>query len=144
MVTSSVPSLGFSLIACPISEKLGKNNFNVWSRHVLSAINGVRLGHFLDTATAAMPPQQIALDKTKPVDLLPNLDYDDWFGKDQTIFNYLYSSISKDVQVQVSNYTTVVELWKAIQDMIRNTVSRTSDQHPHGPRHCLQGHVLDC
>jgi hypothetical protein len=35
-------------------------------------------------------------------------------------------------------------LWKAIQDMIRNTVSQTSDQHPHGPRHCLQGHVLDC
>jgi hypothetical protein len=37
-------------------EKLEKNNFNV-SRLVLSAINGARLRHFLNTAMAAMPPQ---------------------------------------------------------------------------------------
>jgi hypothetical protein len=117
MATSSMQSLAFSLIMCPVLEKLGKNNYNMWSRHVLSAINGVRLGHFLDTATAAMPPKEIALDKVKPDELSPNPDYDDWFGKDQMIFNYLYSSISKDVQVQVSSCNTAVELWKSIQDM---------------------------
>jgi hypothetical protein len=144
MATSSVQSLAFSLIACPVLEKLAKNNYNVWSRHVLSAINGARLGHFLDTATAAMPPKQIALDKAKPDELSPNPDYDDWLGKDQTIFNYLHSSVSKDVQVQVSSYNTTAELWKSIQDM---TAAQSRDRvinTPHGPCHHHQGHVLDC
>jgi hypothetical protein len=84
------------------------------SRLVLSAINGARLRHFLNTAMAPMPPQQISLDKTESDDVSPNPDYDDWFGKDQTILNYLYSYDSKDIQVQVSNCTTATGLWKSI------------------------------
>jgi hypothetical protein len=73
------------MITFPILEKLSKNNYNVWSRHVLSAINDARLGHFLDDAMAATPPQQIALDKEKLDELSPNPNYDDWFGRRSSI-----------------------------------------------------------
>jgi hypothetical protein len=64
-----------------------------------------------------MPTKMVAKAADKPEELIPNPDYDEWVGKDQTIFNYLYSSVSKDVQVQVSHFTTSAEIWKVIQDM---------------------------
>jgi hypothetical protein len=61
-----------------------------------------------------MPAKMVAKVADKPEELIPNPDYDEWVGKDQTIFNYLYSSVSKDVQVQVSHCTTSTEIWKVI------------------------------
>ncbi|XP_021308098.1 uncharacterized protein LOC110432303 [Sorghum bicolor] len=117
MASSSIQPTAFSLIGCPVTEKLAKNNYSTWSTHVLSAIRGARLAHFLDAKTAGMPARMVAKAADKPEELISNPDYDEWVGKDQTIFNYLYSSVSKDVQVQVSNCTTSAEMWKVIQDM---------------------------
>jgi len=33
------------------------------------------------------------------------------------VCNYLFASVSRDVQVQVSNCTTSAEIWKSIQEM---------------------------
>jgi len=110
MASSSVPPAAFSLIGCPVTKKLGKNNFTVWSAHVLSALRGARLAHLLDEKTTAAPAKQIAKSVEKPDELSPDPEYDDWIGKDQTVFNYLSASVSRDVQVQVSNCTTSTEI----------------------------------
>lgn len=99
MASSSAPPASYSLIGCPVNEKLAKNNYSVWSTHVLSAIRGARLAHFLDVKTVVMPQPMVAKSAEKPDELTPNLEYDEWVGKDQTIFNYIYSSVSKDIQV---------------------------------------------
>jgi hypothetical protein len=96
---------------------LGKNNFAIWSTHVLSAIRGARLAYLLDEKTAAMPTKDVAKSAEKPDELIPNPEYDEWVGKDQSVFNYLYGSVSKDVQAPVSNCTTSAAIWKAIQEM---------------------------
>jgi hypothetical protein len=99
-----------------VTEKLAKSNYSTWSTHVLSAIHGARLAHFLDIMTAAMPASTVAKSADKPEELVPNPEYEEWVGKDQTIFNYIYSFVSKDIQVQVLSCKTAAEHWKAIQE----------------------------
>lgn len=53
----------------------------------------------------------------KPTHLVPNPDYEAWVAKDQQILNYLLSSISKEILVQVGTCSTTSQLWKVIQDM---------------------------
>jgi len=53
----------------------------------------------------------------KPDELSSNPEYESWYAKDQQIFNYLLSSVSKEVMVQISTCITSAEVWKAIQDM---------------------------
>jgi hypothetical protein len=72
---------------------------------VLSAIRGAQLGHYLDSETAAPPPKKIEKDATKPDELSSNPEYESWYAKDQQIFNYLLSSVSKEVMVQISTCT---------------------------------------
>jgi hypothetical protein len=69
--SSALPAV-FSLIGCPVTEKLGKDNYPLWSLQVLLAIRGAQLGHYLDSETAAPPPKKIVKDATKP-DELPRL-----------------------------------------------------------------------
>jgi histone deacetylase 1/2 len=64
-----------------------------------------------------MPAKEVAKSAEKPDELIPNPEYDEWVGKDQSVFNYLYGSVSKDVQVRVSSCTTSAAIWKAIQEM---------------------------
>ena len=115
-------SLNSSLIGCPITERLGKSNFSLWKMQVLSAIRGTQLEHYLDPMTAVTPPKTVPKSVEKPDELVQNRDYATWYAKDQQIFNYLVSSVSKEVLVQVSMCTSSAELWKAIHDM---TASRS-------------------
>lgn len=57
------------------------------------------MAHFLDVTTATMPPKEIPKSVDKPDKLIPNPEYATWVVKDQQIFNYLISSLSRDVQV---------------------------------------------
>jgi hypothetical protein len=121
MATSSGQPAAFSLIGsligCPVSEKLAKNNFTLWKLQVLSAIRGAQLEHYLEVETAVAPPKQIAKAADKPDELIPNPEYQSWYAKDQQVFNYLVSSVSKEILVQLSTCTTSAQLWKAIHDM---------------------------
>jgi len=103
---AAVMSFGFSLIGCPVSEKLSKHNFPLWSLQE----------HYIEPDTE-VPPRKIAKDSTKPTELSDNLEYKEWVAKDQQIVNYLLSSITKEVMVQVSNCTTSAEMWRVIQEM---------------------------
>lgn len=116
MASSSGLPVVYSLIRCPVSEKLEKSNFPLWSMQFLSAICGAQLGHHLDLDTEP-PPKKIVKDATKPNELSSNPEYETWYAKYQQIFNYLTSSVSKEVMVQISTCTTSAEIWKAIQDM---------------------------
>jgi uncharacterized membrane protein YgcG len=69
--------------------------------------------------TRALPRHRAAaqastLRADKPNDLADNPAYKEWVAKDQQIVNYLLSSITKEVMVQVS---TSKEMWKVILDM---------------------------
>jgi hypothetical protein len=86
----------FSLIGCPISEKLAKNNFPLWKMQMLSALYGCQLEHYLNTKP---PPKQVPCATDKPDDLVDNLEYKEWVAKDQQVVNYLLSSITKEVMV---------------------------------------------
>ena len=48
MASSSALQQSFSLIGCPVIEKLGKGNFPLWSAQVLSALRGVQIAHYLE------------------------------------------------------------------------------------------------
>ena len=114
--SAAVMCFGFSPIGCPISEKLSKHNFPLWSLQVLSTLRSCQPEHYIDPDTE-VPPRKIAKDSTKPTELSDNPEYKEWVAKDQQIVNYLLSSITKVVMVQVSNCTTSAEMWRVIQEM---------------------------
>lgn len=75
------------------------------------------MAHLLDAATAAMPEKEVK-SAVKPDDPpVANPEYALWVAKDQQVFNYLLSSVSRDVQIQVAGATTAAELWTAISEM---------------------------
>ena len=115
MASPSAPGAALS-IDCPVTEKLAKNNFPLWKAQVMSAVHGAHVAHFINADTL-VPPKEIPKSADKPTDLIPNPDYDTWVTKDQQILNYMLSSISKKILVQVATCTTAAEVWKAIQDM---------------------------
>ena len=63
------------------------------------ALRGAKVAHFLDVQTSAMPPKEVSKTAEKPDELIPNPAYAKWVAKDQQIFNYLISYVSRDVQV---------------------------------------------
>jgi len=71
--------------------------------------------HFLNV-DVPVQLKEVSKSVDKPTDLIPNPDYDTWVAKDQLILNYVLS-ISREILVQVATCTTVVDVWKAIQDM---------------------------
>lgn len=83
---------------------------------VLSALRGAQLAHYLDPEMGP-PPKQIPKSAEKPDELISNPQYETWVAKDQQIFNYLLSSVSRENMVQISTCTTAAEIWKVIQDM---------------------------
>jgi hypothetical protein len=65
-----------------------------------------------------VPAKEILKSADKPTDLVPNLVYETWVTKDQHILNYLLSSVSMEIWVQVATCSTVAKVWKVIQDML--------------------------
>jgi hypothetical protein len=65
-----------------------------------------------------VPAKEILKSSDKPTDLVPNLVYETWVAKDQQILNYLLSSVSMEILVQVATCSTVAKVWKVIQDML--------------------------
>lgn len=83
---------------------------------VNSAIRGAQLEHYLGPETVA-PSKTISKSADKPDEMVANPEYQSWYAKDQQVFNYLVSSVSKEILIQVSTCTTSAGLWKAIHDM---------------------------
>ncbi|CAN6179359.1 unnamed protein product [Urochloa humidicola] len=88
--SAAAPSLGF-----PVTEKLAKNNFQLWKAQVLSALRGAQMAGFIDSSAA--PPPKMVPKADKPDEQVPNPEYDLWNARDQQILNYLLSSLSREI-----------------------------------------------
>ncbi|XP_062203134.1 uncharacterized protein LOC133905394 [Phragmites australis] len=112
--TTSNPLFGFQ-----VSEKLGKQNHALWSAQVLAAIRGARLDGYID-GTAAAPPAQIERkegEKGDKVTMISNPAYQEWIAADQQVLGFLFSSVSRDVLMQIATSKTAREAWRAIASM---------------------------
>jgi hypothetical protein len=116
-VVFASPQIGF----LPVSEKLTKSNYVMWSLQVLSAIRDAQLAKFIEPS--AKPPEMYLTPAAKPDGTIDdkkppvrNPDFDKWIAKDQTVLNFLLTSLSKEIFSQVtSSADTVAKAWAAIE-----------------------------
>ncbi|CAO2142934.1 unnamed protein product [Urochloa humidicola] len=80
-------SAGVTAMAVPlglaISEKLAKNNFQLWKFQVLPAIRGAQLEGYLDSKTPKPAMEITVIDGDKKESKVPNPDYAKWVVQDQ-------------------------------------------------------------
>jgi hypothetical protein len=81
-----------------ISEKLTKNNHELWKMQVLTIIRGVSLEGYLtgDTSPPASTIRVKNPDDKEETDV-PNLDMQTWKVTDQQLLGFLLSSMTRDV-----------------------------------------------
>ena len=112
------PQVGF----LPVSEKLTRTNHAMWRLTVLSAIRDAQLGDFIEPSSK--PPEQYltpakadgAADDKKPSVLNP--EYSVWHAKDQTVLNFLLTSLSKEIFSQVTTSAqTAAKAWATIEGL---------------------------
>ena len=103
-------------LGLPISEKLTKNNLQLWKLQVLPAIRGAQLEGCLD-GSVPPPAKEVDVkvgDKTvKGV----NPEYSRWVALDQQVLSYLRTTMTRDVMLQVSTAKTSAELWAAVEEI---------------------------
>ena len=64
-----------------------------------------------------MAPETHLITKTDGKDVkTPNPAYDEWEAADQQVLNFLLTSLSKEVMIQVSSYETAAAAWKIIKE----------------------------
>jgi hypothetical protein len=111
MASSSNPLFGF-----PISEKLNKQNFALWSAQFLAAIRGARLEGHLNGKTV-IPDEEIEQKQgEKPPVKIPNPAYEAGYTVDQQVMGFLLTSLSKEMLTQVTAARTPTQAWKEIED----------------------------
>lgn len=88
MSMSSTPSSLPNIATRPITEKLRRENFLLWSVPVLPAIRGAQLLGFLDGIEFA-PPKTVVIKEEK----VSNPEYITWLAKDQNLLGYLNTSL---------------------------------------------------
>ena len=113
MASSSTPPAAHS-IGYPPTEKLGRNNFEMWKAQVLSAINGAQMAYTI-SPTFVPPAKEIPKSVDKPTETIPNPEYATWFTKDQQVLNYLLSLLSQEIMSQVTTTATTVATWATIE-----------------------------
>ncbi|CAO2206282.1 unnamed protein product [Urochloa humidicola] len=119
--SSSASAAALSL-GYPVTEKLTRNNHPLWKAQVQSALKGTQVAHFL-SSTDVIPPATIAKTADKPEEQVPNPDHEAWVAKDQQILNYLLSSLSRDILIQVASLLTSAAVWSAIEGMFASQSS---------------------
>lgn len=71
-----------TLLGLPISEKLSKNNLQMWKLQVLPAIRGAQMEGYINGMEVAPPGTVLAKDGDKTVQVA-NLEYAKWVALDQ-------------------------------------------------------------
>jgi hypothetical protein len=99
--SAALPALGY-----PVTEKLAKNNHSLWKAQVSSALKGAKMVVYVD-GTVQAPAKTVATSATDATQV-PNPDYEQWEATDQQVLNYLLSSLSRDILVQVDNLLTLL------------------------------------
>lgn len=69
---------------------------------MLPPIHGARLTRYLDgTTTTPVETLEVTGKDGKPSEHVPNPAYDAWLAQDQHVLGFLFSTLSKEVRVQV-------------------------------------------
>jgi uncharacterized membrane protein YgcG len=103
-------------LGLPISEKLSKNNLQLWKLQVLPAIRGAQLEEHL-ASTAIPPPKEIVVKQGGTETKEVNPEFTRWMALDQQVLSYLLSTMTRDVMLQVATATTAAELWAAVEEI---------------------------
>jgi hypothetical protein len=127
--SSSIPSTptptpiaSNSLLMQP-TEKFTKANHIVWHAQLCVAIRRAKLMGYITDQTKAPPSvvPQVGTDGKEIKDdvgkvlMMPNPDFEDWDATDQQVLSYSLGSLSNEVLIQISTYTTSTEAWATIQ-----------------------------
>jgi hypothetical protein len=88
---SAAISLGFLLV----TEKLSRNNHQMWKAQVLSALRGAQVASYIDPVVQP-PPLFLPLkdDKKEEEPPIANPEFAQWVAKDQQVMSYLLTSLS--------------------------------------------------
>jgi hypothetical protein len=97
----SVPTLQ------PITKKLTHLNFLIWKALVLSALKGAQLFDFLEGKIKA-PDCTLVVDDKKTE--MHNPEFAIYVAKQQQVFNFLSSSLSKEMLELVTTFSTIEEV----------------------------------
>jgi hypothetical protein len=111
-LTTTIPSI----LNVPISEKLTKSNYPLWSTQVLPALRVAQLQDCL-TGIETTPVTEITtMVDDKPVKQ-PNPTYIVWDAKDQAILGYLLSILTRETLMHVSRCATSAEAWTTLANL---------------------------
>ena len=92
-------------ITQPISTKLTETNFITWKAQILPIINGYDLVRFLGD----VPADQTDLQKSM------------WNRQDQLLLGWIFSSLTENLQSQVSGCSTTAEVWTTLMQIFSST-----------------------
>jgi len=91
--------------------KLSKDNYHVWKAQLIPFFRGQGLFGYLD-GTIPIPPKEVSMDETSSA--ISNPLYEHWQRQDAIIVAILFSTISKNVLIQVVSHNTSAAIWCAL------------------------------
>ncbi|WVZ64382.1 hypothetical protein U9M48_013903 [Paspalum notatum var. saurae] len=113
--SSSSNAASTTLVGYPVTEKLNKSNYLLWRLQVLPALRGAQMADLVDSKVA--PPEAVINVKQGDKTIQePNPEYTQWVVRDQQVFSYLMSTLSKEAMAQVATMTTSAQVWKVLED----------------------------
>ncbi|CAO2141788.1 unnamed protein product [Urochloa humidicola] len=129
-MSSSSSSAPIASTFAPITKKLGKANYLLWSAHITAAVRVARLEGFLD-GSAVAPSKDIEVhlcDGKK--EKRPNQAYAQWVAQEQQFLSHLLSSLSHEILMQVVALQSSSQVWSAIEASFTSvTKARSVNTH---------------
>jgi hypothetical protein len=117
MATSSNSSTTIlSSLANQVIKKLTKSNYHLWHAQVMPAIRSAQLQGFL-TGFEKEPPETLPKTVGDTIVIEPNLAHALWVSREQAMFGYLFTSLSREVLTRVATLTSLVEVWNTLASM---------------------------
>jgi hypothetical protein len=110
--TTTIPSI----LAVPISEKLTKSNYPLWSAQVLPAIHAAQLYDLL-TGDEVSPVKKLSTEIDGKTIKQPNPVYTVWVAQGQAVLGYLLSTLTHETLMHVSRCATAAEVWQTLVDL---------------------------
>lgn len=109
--STTIPS--FSI---PITEKLNKTNYRLWSAQILPPIRSAQLYNLL-IGKEKMPAETVSVTTNgAPMDT-PNPEYINWVTRDQALLGYILSSLTREVLMGVTTAMTSADVWSSLAAM---------------------------
>jgi hypothetical protein len=110
--STTIPS-SFSI---PVTEKLNKTNYRLWSAQILPPIRSAQLYNLL-IGKEKMPAETVSVTTNgAPMDT-PNPEYINWVTRDQALLGYILSSLTREVLMGVMTAMTSADVWSSLAAM---------------------------